>query len=252
MADTTPLKQTEVVDPSREISWFRYLYCNKLLKEQFESSLELPIENFVYWHNPPGFVYMMYFFGGLYTLIEGWKELALSDPVIDSILAHQAPLIDLLRRCRNAAFHYQADPLIPKLGQFLKTGERHIVLAHQLHEEFVRYYWSWVEKRHGTEEEKAQLKESLRRLVGWFPRTLKDDEREIRSNLASMMTELLREDISREAREKGIEAKNVCEVALVENRRASEELGRIRDRNLASLGVAVMAVDSGEAILGSL
>lgn len=57
----------------------------------------------------PMFVYpfMSYYYGGLYVLIEGWRELRLSDPTIDDLL--QSPHVDALRKYRNGSFHFQPD-----------------------------------------------------------------------------------------------------------------------------------------------
>jgi hypothetical protein len=233
---------------SREIAWFRYLYCSQVLKLRFEASLKLPTEEFVYWDNPTGFVYMMYFYGSLYAVIEGWKELQLESPIINSILERQGPVVELLRRCRNAAFHYQSDLMIPKLAQLLKAGDKHVIFVHQIHDEFVRYYWNRVEGLCGTEQEKTELKSSLRHLAGWFPRTLKDDERAIRADLEDMVSELQREDLSGRGREIATEAKSACEAALEENRRACEELEKIRNRNLAVLCATVLPIDFDESM----
>jgi hypothetical protein len=51
--------------------------------------------------------YMSYFYGGMYVLIEGWRELGLADPEIDELL--NSPNVELLRRHRNGAFHFQKD-----------------------------------------------------------------------------------------------------------------------------------------------
>ena len=53
------------------------------------------------------FLYMSYWYGGLYVLIEGWKELKLSDQKVNSLI--ESPNVDLLRRYRNGIFHFQKD-----------------------------------------------------------------------------------------------------------------------------------------------
>jgi hypothetical protein len=50
------------------------------------------------------FLYMSYWYGGLYVVIEGWRELKLTDNTIDILL--QSPNVELLRRYRNAVFHF--------------------------------------------------------------------------------------------------------------------------------------------------
>ena len=45
--------------------------------------------------------------GGLYTVIEGYRELQLQDPKIDGLL--RSPNVDALRLLRNATFHFQKE-----------------------------------------------------------------------------------------------------------------------------------------------
>ena len=51
------------------------------------------------------FLYMSYWYGGMYVVIEGWKKLGLSDPRIDELL--ESPNVRLLKRYRNGVFHFQ-------------------------------------------------------------------------------------------------------------------------------------------------
>jgi hypothetical protein len=51
------------------------------------------------------FLYLSYWYGGLYVVVEGWRALKLSDPYVDRLL--ESPNVGLLRRYRNGAFHYQ-------------------------------------------------------------------------------------------------------------------------------------------------
>lgn len=62
------------------------------------------------------------FHGLVYVVIEGWKEIGLSDPEIDKLLA--SPNVDLLRRFRNGVFHFQGDGLVSdKLAEFCKSPD---------------------------------------------------------------------------------------------------------------------------------
>jgi hypothetical protein len=47
------------------------------------------------------------FYATVFVLAEGFKELDLSDPAVDPLLRSEN--FDLLRRFRNAMFHYQSD-----------------------------------------------------------------------------------------------------------------------------------------------
>jgi hypothetical protein len=66
-------------------------------------------------------VYLTYFYSAIYLVVEGWKDLELSDDDIDNLI--NSPYIDRLRRFRNATFHYQKEPISPKLLNFFGTEE---------------------------------------------------------------------------------------------------------------------------------
>jgi hypothetical protein len=69
---------------------------------------------------PPG-IGMAYFYSAMYVLIEACTELGYSDPKIDSLL--ESSFVDLLRRFRNATFHFQPDFVSSKWAAFLEAGE---------------------------------------------------------------------------------------------------------------------------------
>ena len=57
-------------------------------------------------------------YGLLFVVIEGYQELKLKDNAIDELLK-RTELVDLLRRLRNGTFHYQKNPLNPRITNFL-------------------------------------------------------------------------------------------------------------------------------------
>ena len=61
-------------------------------------------------------IFMSYWYGSLYVVIEGWHRLNLHDDKIDELL--KSPNVALLKRYRNAAFHYQDEWLHSKLTDF--------------------------------------------------------------------------------------------------------------------------------------
>jgi len=64
--------------------------------------------------------YMSYYYSGAYAVVEGWRELGLSDPAIDDLL--RSPNVDLLRRYRNGAFHFQREYFDPRFRDFIGEG----------------------------------------------------------------------------------------------------------------------------------
>jgi hypothetical protein len=113
-------------DEDRIISLHRYYCWTTLMKRDFEaallkgeylptadqSPLLVPIKMIAGEYG----MYMSYWYGGLYVVCEGWQELGLSDSTVDALLAH--PNLQLLKRYRNGAFHYQKDYFDPRFMDF--------------------------------------------------------------------------------------------------------------------------------------
>lgn len=64
----------------------------------------------------PAGTFMAYWYSSLFVVCEGWKDLKLSDPTTDALLAD--PNLEILRRFRNGACHYQPDYLDPRFMDF--------------------------------------------------------------------------------------------------------------------------------------
>ena len=60
------------------------------------------------------------FYGLLHVVIDGYRELELSDEKLDKLLG-QGDYVDRLRRFRNAVFHFHKDPFDAKLTEFLEA-----------------------------------------------------------------------------------------------------------------------------------
>ena len=58
----------------------------------------------------------------LRVVVEGYRELKLSDPTVDEYL-NRVEYVEALRRFRNAMFHYQSDPFSEKLMEFLELQD---------------------------------------------------------------------------------------------------------------------------------
>lgn len=89
--------------------------------EEFIKQLKDDASSIILIFSSPVGVYMTYFYSAIYLVIEGWKELKLLDPTVDKLI--DSPNTDKLRLFRNATFHYQKEPISPKLLQFLGTPE---------------------------------------------------------------------------------------------------------------------------------
>ena len=85
-------------------------------------------------------LYMSFWYGELYVVIEGWQELKLTDPSIDSLLA--SPNVDLLRLYRNGVFHFQKDYFDKRFMGFMKDGQEPAAWAGALNRAFGTYFLS--------------------------------------------------------------------------------------------------------------
>lgn len=81
---------------------------------------------------------MSFWYGSLYVLIEGWKDLQLSDPDIDRLL--DSPNVDLIKRYRNGVFLFQKLYYDDRFIDFMTKGENCLSWVYSLREEFSRFF----------------------------------------------------------------------------------------------------------------
>jgi len=170
------------------ICWARYLSWCEFLKKDYHALSKEDQEPQTRQGDPwdeRGFAAMSYWYASLHVVIEGWESLGLHDPVIDALLAHEGNFKSLLKRYRNATFHFSPDLLDARVVKMIDLGENGVFWAHALHSEFVRYLDSYVNAVSCGDEEDVASKQSLRNLLGWLP---EDDNPvvEARSAIASM------------------------------------------------------------------
>ena len=91
------------------------------------------------------FLYMSYWYASMYVVIEGWKELGLSDAKIDNLL--KSSNVDLLKRYRNGVFHFQKDYFDERFMGFIDSGWDAVNWIYELREEFSRFFLDWFEQK---------------------------------------------------------------------------------------------------------
>jgi len=84
------------------------------------------------------FLYMSYWYAGLYVVIEGWRELGLSEPTIDELL--RSPNVELLRRYRHGVFHFQRDYFDDRFLAFMTKGANTVDWVRDLTLNLGRYF----------------------------------------------------------------------------------------------------------------
>jgi hypothetical protein len=77
------------------------------------------------------FLYLSYWYAALYVVVDGWQELGLADARVDPLL--EPAKLELLRRHRNAVFHYQPDYVPEKMLALMREGATIAEWARTLH-----------------------------------------------------------------------------------------------------------------------
>lgn len=129
------------VVPMEALSLHRYYIWANKMRENFDSIVstkkDIKPEDFA---DELG-LYMSYWYGGLYVVIEGWQDIKLSDEKIDSLL--KSDNVELLRRYRNGAFHYQKNYFDDRFFDLFLKGQEVIKWIRQLNLEFGRFFLTY-------------------------------------------------------------------------------------------------------------
>lgn len=137
MTDRSEEKDMEIAN------LYRYFIWADRMKNAFDDVLQQNIREVV---QPARFeleynLYMSYWFGGLYVVIEGWQQLGLKDKSIGALL--NSKNVQLLRRYRNGVFHFQKDYFDERFLGFLRDGINRLEWIRKLHQEFDRFFHDW-------------------------------------------------------------------------------------------------------------
>lgn len=119
------------------------------------------------------------FYASLWVVVEGWREVPLSDPSVDEMLTANPRYLDILKRYRNSVFHYQPthDAIHSRQIGLLAEGEVVGLWLCLLHDEFCRVYWEKLpraaphaDERYAQREEElvAEIRQRMLALVGWI------------------------------------------------------------------------------------
>jgi hypothetical protein len=91
------------------------------------------------------FMYLSYWYAGLYVVCEGWQELRLSNPEIDALLTSSH--LEVLKRFRHGVYHYQADYFDKRFMNAFILGEDFDYWVKKLADTFARYFDSWIKSQ---------------------------------------------------------------------------------------------------------
>jgi hypothetical protein len=126
------------------LSLHRYYLAANQQRVQFEQVLQdqatdhggAPVYAGENWNE--SWLWMSYWYAGLYVVIEGWRDIGLEDEHVDRLL--DSSNVELLRRFRNGTFHYQRKYWSEKLVELIRDGQDVPHWVSELNRMFGRYF----------------------------------------------------------------------------------------------------------------
>ena len=105
---------------------------------------------------------LAHWLASLYVVVEGWQEIGEPDPVISNLILKYDDYYQLMRRFRNAVYHFQPKPMSEKISDFLEVKSEGHAWAYALLFEFKRFLVLTVPDDADGEEMKL--------MIGWWPK----------------------------------------------------------------------------------
>lgn len=124
----------ENIDKEKLLILHRYFIWTNKMREEYDKILlqkkQQEIERFMY---------MSLWYGMLYVVVEGWKELKLVDFKIDKLLISKN--VNLLKLYRNGVFHFQKQKYYDKrFMRLIEEGDDVVGWVRSLNREFGRFF----------------------------------------------------------------------------------------------------------------
>jgi hypothetical protein len=129
-------------------SLHRYFIWADRLREYFENTILKDPGTSVdlAWADDCG-LFMSHWYGALYVVVEGWKDMGLKDPVIDKLL--ESTNVALLKRFRHGAFHFQREYFDNRFSNFWYDSKKTVPWVRQLNDAFSQFFLKEVGSRAG-------------------------------------------------------------------------------------------------------
>jgi len=88
-------------------------------------------------------MYMSLWYALLYVVVEGWRRLRLSDPVIDELLS-KADHVRVLKRYRHGVAHFQSNYVDSRFTEIMKDSEATVPWIRDLNRELGRWFLAYL------------------------------------------------------------------------------------------------------------
>lgn len=131
-------------------SLYRYFIWADRLREHFDRTVEVNKASEAsterMWADDYG-LFMAHWYGALYVVVEGWKALGLKDPLVDKLL--ESPNVELLKRFRHGAFHFQKEYFNSRFANFWYDSKETVPWVRELNSTFGRFFLKEMGSRAG-------------------------------------------------------------------------------------------------------
>jgi hypothetical protein len=144
-------------------SWGKYIFRSDIERQYFERKV-LSDENGIRF-----FIYTSQWLASLYVVVEGWYSLKQSDETINDLLSAYEDYVLIIKRCRNAVYHFQKDILDKRVEKAVREKEL-TTWAGALLDEFIRFLYIFPFKECGICKESLHLHKEYLGLIGWIPK----------------------------------------------------------------------------------
>lgn len=144
------------------MAWGQYIHWSNIQYKNYKDNLRDDDEYAIY------FGTQSHWMASLYVVIEGWNELGHSDSIIDRVLHAYSDYILILKRCRNAVYHFQKTQLEKRILEACRQTEM-LCWMEALREEFERYLFMYPFKLYGSSNESIDLHSEYFKCIGWKP-----------------------------------------------------------------------------------
>jgi hypothetical protein len=134
-----------------------------------------------------------------YVVLEGYMELGLHHQSVARLLSAYPEHKDLLRRCRNAVYHFQKSPIDPRIAKVLKDEDEELRWCSALHFELQGVLLQLVDALRSGSVHQREIVPILVRSIGWFPKHPYAEEADRLSATCAEYEDLLKDDSSIEA-----------------------------------------------------
>ena len=144
------------------LAWGQYLHWCELQFVEYCTTSELSSASHVVGVTA-------HWLAALHVVLEGWKKLQYKDDKIAKLLSLYPENEAVLRRCRNAVYHFQAEILDERIGALLSDANEAFAWSLALHFEFQRFLVDFPHGVSPSREENKMLASEMALCIGWWP-----------------------------------------------------------------------------------